>query len=76
MYGFSAGAFVSLLPAVVAVISKYEDEEIGTQIGTCYLVGSIAVLMSNPIGGALAPNPTVDLCWKLQVLTGVVIVLL
>ena len=69
LYGFSAGAFISLLPAVVAVISKYE--EIGTRIGTCYMVGSIAVLVSNPIGGALVPNPTVDPFWKLQVLTGV-----
>ena len=51
LYGFGSGAFVSLLPAVIAQIS--DIREIGVRIGTEFAIISFAALVSNPIGGAL-----------------------
>lgn len=50
LYGFGSGAFVSLLPAIIAQIS--DIEEIGVRVGTEFAVLSIAALVGNPIGGA------------------------
>lgn len=51
LYGLGSGAFVSLIPAVIAQIS--DIREIGLRIGTEFAVLSVAALVSNPIGGAL-----------------------
>ena len=51
LYGLGSGAFVSLIPAVIAQIS--DIREIGLRIGTEFAVLSFAALVSNPIGGAL-----------------------
>ena len=50
LYGLGSGAFVSLIPAVIAQIS--DIREIGLRIGTEFAVLSVAALVSNPIGGA------------------------
>ena len=50
LYGFGSGAFVSLLPAVIAQIS--DIREIGVRVGTEFAIISVAALVSNPIGGA------------------------
>ena len=69
LYGFSSGGFVSLGPAIVAQISNLE--ELGTRLGTYFAIISIAALISNPIGGALVPNPATDPFWKLQLFASV-----
>lgn len=51
LYGFGSGAFVSLLPAMIARIS--DMKEIGTRTGVEMAIMSVAALVSNPIGGAL-----------------------
>lgn len=51
IYGFSSGTAVSFLPALVAQIS--DIREIGVRNGTNFLVISFAVLLGNPIAGAL-----------------------
>ncbi|KAL4940485.1 hypothetical protein BDV06DRAFT_213459 [Aspergillus oleicola] len=51
LYGFGSGAFVSLLPAIIAQIS--DVREIGFRVGMEFAVMSVAALVSNPIGGAL-----------------------
>lgn len=69
LYGFASGGFVSLGPAIIAQISKIE--ELGTRLGTYFAIMSIAALVSNPIGGALVPNPETDSFWKMQLYAGV-----
>lgn len=50
LYGLGSGAFVSLLPAMIAQIS--DIREIGLRVGTEFAIISVAALVSNPIGGA------------------------
>jgi MFS family permease len=54
LYGFSSGAFVSMLPSLVAQISPIR--EIGVRNGTIFLCVAFAGLTGNPIGGALLSN--------------------
>jgi MFS family permease len=51
LYGFTSGAFVSLMPALVAQISPIR--EIGVRNGSVFAVISVAALTGSPIGGAL-----------------------
>lgn len=51
IYGFSSGTAVSFLPALVAQIS--DIREIGIRNGANFLAIAIAVLIGNPIAGAL-----------------------
>lgn len=51
LYGLGSGAYVSLLPAILAQIS--DIRELGVRTGTEFAVISVAALVSNPIGGAL-----------------------
>jgi MFS family permease len=70
IYGFCSGAFVSLLPAIIAQIS--DIKEIGLRTGLEFAILSIPALVSNPIGGAF-----IDLengkFRDLQIWTGVVL---
>ncbi|KAL8951980.1 MAG: hypothetical protein Q9222_002072 [Ikaeria aurantiellina] len=50
LYGLGSGAFVSLLPAMIAQIS--DIREIGLRVGNEFAIISVAALVSNPIGGA------------------------
>lgn len=50
LYGFGSGAFVAILPTLIAQIS--DIKEIGLRIGMEFCVLSIPALVSNPIGGA------------------------
>ncbi|KAF2237332.1 MFS general substrate transporter [Viridothelium virens] len=54
LYGFGSGAFVSAAPSCVAQIS--DVRKIGVRTGTLFGIVSIAVLISNPIGGALVDD--------------------
>ena len=51
LFGFGSGAFVSLLPSMIAQIS--DVRKIGVRTGTIFAIISIAALISNPIGGAI-----------------------
>jgi len=51
LYGFGSGAFVSMVPSVIAQIS--EVQKIGVRTGTLFAIISIAALISNPIAGQL-----------------------
>jgi MFS family permease len=70
LYGFGSGAFVSLLPAMIAQIS--DMKEIGTRTGVELAIMSVAALVSNPIGGALIRYDPVDFT-HLQIFCGVVL---
>jgi MFS family permease len=56
IYGFTSGAYVSLLAPVVMQISPLS--EIGLRTGLTFCVASIAVISTNPINGALLELPT------------------
>lgn len=51
LFGFGSGAFVSLLPSMLAQIS--DVRQIGVRTGTVFAIISIAALISNPIGGEI-----------------------
>ena len=52
LYGFSSGAFVALVPALVAQVCP-DVKRIGSYMGAAYLVISPAILIGQPIAGAL-----------------------
>jgi len=52
LYGFASGTFVSMVPALVAQISP-DIRKIGVRSGTMFAILSFALLIGNPIGGAL-----------------------
>ncbi|OAL06079.1 MFS general substrate transporter [Phaeosphaeriaceae sp. SRC1lsM3a] len=70
LYGFASGAFVSLLPAQVAQISKVE--QIGVRIGVVFACTSIAGLVGSPIAGAIV-DANHGSFWGLNVFSGVMI---
>jgi MFS family permease len=51
LYGVASGAFVALIPAMIAQIS--DISEIGHRTGFAFAILSIPALVSNPIGGAI-----------------------
>ena len=53
-YGCFSGAYVSLGPSLIAELSPIE--QIGVRNGTIYFFVAVAVLVGNPIGGALVAN--------------------
>ncbi|KAJ6170991.1 MFS transporter asaE [Penicillium chermesinum] len=71
LYGFGSGAFVSLVPALVAQISDLR--EVGMRNGTLFCIISFAALTGTPIGGALVPDVLHGSYTKLQIFCGVVI---
>lgn len=72
LYGFGSGAFIALAPAIIAQIS--DVKQIGVRVGTYFAVISFAVLTGNPIGGALAPTDPLGSFVRLQVFSGVVMI--
>lgn len=56
LFGFSSGAYVSLIAPLVAAISPFE--EIGFRTGITFLIGSIGGLTTNPINGAILAGPS------------------
>ena len=55
LFGFSSGAYISLMPALIAQISPLD--EIGYRNGVSNLVGSIGGLTAAPIAGAILQSP-------------------
>jgi MFS family permease len=70
LYGFASGAYVSLLPAQIAQISKVE--QIGVRTGVTFSVVSIAGLVGNPIAGAIV-DANNGAYWGLNVFSGVLL---
>jgi MFS family permease len=71
LYGFASGAYVSLLPAQIAQISKVE--QIGVRTGVTFSVVSIAGLVGNPIAGAIV-SANNGAYWGLNVFAGVMLI--
>jgi MFS family permease len=70
LYGFASGAYVSLLPAQIAHISKVE--QIGVRVGVTFACVSIAGLVGNPIAGAIVAADNGKF-WGLNVFSGVML---
>ncbi|KAF5348380.1 hypothetical protein D9758_010933 [Tetrapyrgos nigripes] len=51
-YGFFSGAFISLCPACLAVLSRTPDE-VGVRFGIAYFLAGFGVLFGTPIDGRL-----------------------
>jgi predicted MFS family arabinose efflux permease len=71
LYGFASGAFVSLLPAQIAQVSKVE--QIGIRVGVLFACISFAGLVGNPIGGAIV-DANNGQYWGLNVFAGVMLI--
>lgn len=73
LYGFGSGAFISIMPTLVAEITK-DMSKLGVRNGTSFAIISISALIGTPIGGAL-----VKACdgkfWGLQVFGGLSLML-
>ncbi|KAF2132194.1 MFS general substrate transporter [Dothidotthia symphoricarpi CBS 119687] len=67
LYGFTSGAYVSLLPAQIAQISRVD--QIGFRVGLLFSCISFAGLIGNPIGGAIVGND--GKFWGLYTFAGV-----
>ncbi|KAF2031231.1 MFS general substrate transporter [Setomelanomma holmii] len=70
LYGFASGAYVSLLPAQIAQISKVE--QIGVRVGVTFAVISFAGLVGNPIAGAIVEADNGSY-WGLNVFAGIML---
>jgi MFS family permease len=70
LYGFASGAYVSLLPAQMAQISKIE--QIGVRVGVTFACISFAGLVGNPIAGAIVSHNN-GKYWGLNVFAGVML---
>jgi predicted MFS family arabinose efflux permease len=70
LYGFSAGAYVALLPGQVVKISKVE--QVGIRVGVQFACVSFAGLIGNPIAGAIVSHNNGEY-WGLNVFAGVVL---
>ncbi|KAJ4374017.1 hypothetical protein N0V83_002756 [Neocucurbitaria cava] len=70
LYGFASGAYVSLLPAQMAAISKVE--QIGVRVGVTFACVSFAGLVGNPIAGAIVDHNH-GKYWGLNVFSGIML---
>jgi len=71
IYGFSSGAFVSLMAPLLAVLSDHVSE-MGLRMGVAYFCIGLFALVGTPIEGALiGPGPVYD-WWKAEVFAGIV----
>lgn len=52
LYGFFSGGFVSLVPVVMITIT-HDLRTLGTRLGMCFGLESIALLIGTPIGGTI-----------------------
>jgi MFS family permease len=68
LYGFGSGAYVSIMPTLVAEITT-DMSKLGVRNGTSFAIISVAALIGAPIGGAL-----ISACngkfWGLQIFAG------
>ncbi|TCD69759.1 hypothetical protein EIP91_006295 [Steccherinum ochraceum] len=74
LFGFFSGAYVSLIPPLLAALSPNLNE-LGLRMGFAFTVVAIAMLTGNPIAGALIGTGRTDggdlLWWRAIVFAGV-----
>ncbi|CAK7233211.1 hypothetical protein SCUCBS95973_008517 [Sporothrix curviconia] len=68
LYGFASGAFISVMPTLVAEITG-DMSKLGVRNGTSFAILSIATLVGTPISGALL-SACDGQFWGLQIFTG------
>ncbi|CAK7232824.1 hypothetical protein SCUCBS95973_008388 [Sporothrix curviconia] len=73
MYGFGSGAFISIMPTLVAEITT-DMSKLGVRNGTMFAIISVGSLIGSPIGGAILKG-TDNKFWGLQVWAGVTLAL-
>ncbi|KAL1896075.1 hypothetical protein Sste5346_004814 [Sporothrix stenoceras] len=73
LYGFGSGAFISIMPTLVAEITK-DMSKLGVRNGTMFSIISVGTLIGSPIGGALL-KATDNHFWALQVWAGATLTL-
>ena len=56
LYGFFAGAYVSLLPPVIVELTP-DMSVVGTWMGMSLFIGAFGLLVGNPVVGALVKIP-------------------
>lgn len=72
MYGFGSGAFISVMPTLVAEITK-DMTKLGVRNGTSFAILSVATLVGTPISGALL-SACNGKFWGLQIFTGLCLI--
>ncbi|KAK9447082.1 major facilitator superfamily domain-containing protein [Limtongia smithiae] len=68
LYGFGSGAYVSIMPTLIAEITK-DMSKLGVRNGTSFAIISVAALIGGPIGGALISAQDGKF-WGLQIFAG------
>lgn len=68
LYGFGSGAYISIMPTLVAEITK-DMSKLGVRNGTSFAVISLSALLGTPIGGALL-NATGGKFYGVQIFAG------
>jgi MFS family permease len=68
LFGFASGAFVALVPALIAQITPHD--RIGTATGLIFAICSIGALVASPIAGAIIKSQNGEY-WGLKLLGGV-----
>ncbi|KAF2258969.1 MFS general substrate transporter, partial [Lojkania enalia] len=62
LYGFSSGTFVSMVPTLIAQVCP-DITRLGIYMGAVYLVISPAIIITQPVGGALAGLGYNNMTW-------------
>lgn len=70
LYGVSSGTFVAMVPALIAQVCP-DMKRLGVYMGACYIVICPAVLIGQPIAGALIDSDGGDYT-NLQIFCGLV----
>lgn len=70
LFGFTSGTFVSMVPAIVAQVTK-DVRKIGVRNGSNFFVISLAALTGNPIAGVLVDRDSNGSYLYLQIFCGV-----
>ncbi|CAK7203123.1 hypothetical protein SEUCBS139899_005852 [Sporothrix eucalyptigena] len=73
LYGFGSGAFISIMPTLVAEITT-DMSKLGVRNGTMFAIISVGSLIGSPIGGALLKATHNDF-WGLQIWAGITLAL-
>lgn len=68
LYGFFSGTFVAMIPALIAQVCS-DVKKLGSYMGASYLVICPAILIAQPVAGALINADDGDFTW-LQVYCG------
>ncbi|KAL0946319.1 hypothetical protein HGRIS_012559 [Hohenbuehelia grisea] len=63
VYGFTSGAYVSLIPALLGQLSSHVGE-LGLRMGAAFSVVAVAMLIGVPIDGALLTHDGERLIWS------------